>query len=160
MNNDTRRITLLARGRSTPDRDWERITRGTTRIVTIESMTVLRYTLEHAVSDIDLDIERVILDRTISSAEYLDILAALPREFSADVLLIRNDDSGYLSAAGRGGDRTIYSMRSEDTRFYLEANALVTGRVMFQERLSAAWEQLWWRAWAPRPPWPARGIRR
>ena len=140
MTNDTRRITLLARGRSTPDRDWERLTHGTTRLITIESATVLRYTLQHAVSDIDLDIERVILDRTFSPAEYLDLLASLPREFGADVLLIRSDDSGYLSSAGRGGDRTIYSLRADDVRFYLEANALVTGRVAFpreEQRLSA-----------------------
>jgi len=131
-NNDTRRITLLARGRSTPDRDWERLMNGMTRIVTIESMTVLRYTLKHAVSDIDLDIERVILDRTFSPQEYLDLLAALPGEFNADVLLIRADDSGYLSASGRAGDRTIHSLTPADVRFYLEANALVTGRVVFQ----------------------------
>ena len=137
MDNDTRRITLLARGRSTPDRDWERMTNPMTRLVTIESMTVLRYTLKHAVSDIDLDIERVILDRSFSPAEYLDLLAALPREFSADVLLIRGDDSGYLSSAGRGGDRSIYSLSVPDVRFYLEANALVTGRVVFQDRMVA-----------------------
>lgn len=134
---DTRRITLLARGRFTPDRDWERQTHGATRIITIESMTVLRYTLKHAVSDIDLDIERVILDRTFSPAEYLEVLASLPRELSADVLFIRNDDSGYLSAVGRGGDRTIHSLHPADVRFYLEANDLVTGRIAFQERLSA-----------------------
>jgi len=132
MPNDTRRITLLARGHATPDRDWERLTNDATRIVTIESMTVLRYTLKHAVSDIDLDIERVILDRTFSPAEYLDLLAALPREFNADVLLIRPDESGYISAAGRAGDRTIHSLSPDDVRFYLEANALVTGRVVFQ----------------------------
>ena len=137
MDNDTRRITLLARGRSTPDRDWERMTNPMTRLVTIESMTVLRYTLKHAVSDIDLDIERVILDRTVSAAEYLDVLATLPQEFGADVLLIRGDDTGYLSSAGRGGDRTMYALRVEDVRFYLEANALVTGHVDFQERMIA-----------------------
>lgn len=133
MTNDSRRITLLARGRATPDRDWDRLTHGATRMVTIESMTVLRYTLEHAVSDIDLDIERVILDRAFSPAEYLDLLAALPRDFGADILLIRDDDSGYLSATGRAGDRTIYSLVASDVRFYLEANALVTGRLMFRE---------------------------
>ena len=133
MTNDPRRITLLARGRATPDRDWDRLTNGTTRMVTIESMTVLRYTLEHAVSDIDLDIERVILDRAVSPAEYLDLLSALPRDFGADILLIRDDDSGYLSATGRGGDRNIYSLVASDVRFYLEANALVTGRLMFRE---------------------------
>lgn len=140
-NNDTRRITLLARGHATPDRDWERLTKGMTRLVTIESMTVLRYTLQHAVSDIDLDIERVILDRTFSPAEYLDLLASLPSEFNADVLLIRGDDSGYLSASGRAGDRSIHSLTRDDVRFYLEANALVTGRIAFHEyrelRLSA-----------------------
>jgi len=134
MYNDSRRITLLARGRSTPDRDWDRLTGGVTRMVTIESMTVLRYTLQHAVSDIDLDIERVILDRAVSPAEYLDLLASLPRDFGADVLLIREDDRGYLSATGRGGDRSIHALSADDIRFYLEANALVTGRIAFREQ--------------------------
>jgi hypothetical protein len=134
---DTRRITLLARGHATPDRDWSRFANDSTRLVTIESLTVLRYTLEHAVSDIDLDIERVILDRSFSPAEYLDLLAMLPQEFGADVMLIRNDESGYLSATGRSGDRTLHSLRSDDVRFYLEANDLVTGRVVFRERMIA-----------------------
>jgi len=136
--NDPRRITLLARSVSTPDRDWERVSHSPTRLITIESMTVLRYTLAHAVSDIDLDIERVILDRSFSPSEYLDVLASLPHEFGADVLLIRSDDTGYLSSAGRGGDRTIHALRADDVRFYLEANALVTGRVVFRDRLMTA----------------------
>jgi hypothetical protein len=130
---DTRRITLLARGHATPDRDWERQSNPNTRLITIESMTVLRFTLRHAVQDIDLDIERVILDRTFSPSEYLDVLASLPGEFSADVMLIRGDDSGYLSTVGRGGDRRIHALRAEDVRFYLETNQLVTGRVLFEE---------------------------
>ena len=127
---DTRRITLLARGHATPDRDWSRFANESTRLVTIESLTVLRYTLSHAVADIDLDIERVILDRSFSPAEYLDLLAALPAEFGADVMLIRNDESGYLSASGRGGDRALYSLRQNDVRFYLEATEMVTGRIL------------------------------
>jgi hypothetical protein len=135
--NDDRRITLLARGQATPDRDWERLANGTSRLVTLSSLSVLRYTLEHAVSDIDLDIERVILDRSFSPAEYLDLLAWLPRDFCADVLLILDGETGYLSAAGRAGDRTLYSVSANDVRFYLEANDLVTGRVVFQERMTA-----------------------
>jgi len=135
--NDGRRITLLARSHGTPDRDWQRINNEETRLVTIESMTVLRYTLEHAVSDIDLDIERVILDRSVSPAEYLDMLAGLPHEFGADVLLINRDETGYLSAMGRGGDRSIHALHPKDVRFYLEANALVTGRVSFREQMIA-----------------------
>jgi hypothetical protein len=134
---DSRRITLLARGHATPDRDWSRFANESTRLVTIGSLTVLRYTLEHAVSDIDLDIERVILDRSFSPAEYLDLLAGLPQEFAADVMLIRNDESGYLSATGRGGDRALYSLQPTDVRFYLEANELVTGRVAVQDRMIA-----------------------
>ena len=131
MHNDTRRITLVVRGAGTPDRDWERLTNETTRIVMIESMTVLRYTLKHAVSDIDLDIERVILDRAVAPVEFLDLVVSLSNEFHADVMLIRADDSGYISAAGRAGDRTIHALTPDDVRFYLEANALVTGRVVF-----------------------------
>jgi len=136
-SNDTRRITLIARGQSTPDRDWERSGDTATRLVTIDSLTVLRYTLTHAVSDIDLDIERVILDRSFSAAEYLDIISTLPHGLSCDVMLIRDDDSGYLSAAGRGGDRHVYGLTAHDVRFYLETNELVTARIAFRERLIA-----------------------
>ena len=130
--NETRRITIVAQGHGTPDRDWVRLTSPHTRIVMIESMTVLGYTLRHAVSVIELDIQRVILDRTFSAAEYLDLLAKLPKELSADVMLIHADDTGYLSTAGRSGDRTLHALRAEDVRFYLEANQLVTGRVVLR----------------------------
>ena len=49
--------------------------------------------------------------------------------FTGDVLLIREDDSAFLSSLGRGGDRVLYALTANDLRFYLETNELVTGRI-------------------------------
>lgn len=46
--------------------------------------------------------------------------------------LVRDDGSGVLSSTGRGGDRSLFALRSSDVRFYLETHDLVTGRVALE----------------------------
>ena len=41
------------------------------------------------------------------------------------VTLIRDDETGFLSATGRGGDRILYALSAEDIRFYLETTSLI-----------------------------------
>ena len=129
MNQDHRRITLISRDPNRPDRDWDNSLHSPNRLILLDSFTVLRYAISSHLVDLDIDVERVILDRATSPADYLTLLSALPQTFTGDVLLIRDDDSGFLSALGRGGDRVLYAMSAHDLRFYLETNALVTGRV-------------------------------
>lgn len=123
------RITLIAHEPAKPDLDWNYAARGRMSVTFLESVVSLRYALTAAVSDIGLDVGRAIVDRAGAAEEFLDLLAALPAEFTGDVLLIRDDGSGILSASARGGDRIVYALMAGDVRFYLEAHNLVTGRV-------------------------------
>ena len=129
MSNRTRRVTLIARPSNKPDFDWNYIGRASTSVAFLESVSVLRYALVAAVTEVGLDIGRAIVDRAGDAEEFLQLLTALPAEFAGDVLLIRDDGTGVMSATARGGDRVLYSLMAHDVRFYLETHNLVTGRV-------------------------------
>jgi hypothetical protein len=124
MNHDTRRITLVSRHPRMTERKWDRSAESPSRVVLLDSHTVLRYTVASTLVSIDADIERIILDRSSSASEYLALLAELPREFHGDVLMIRDDETGFLSSTGRGGDRILYALSSEDLRFYMQMHSL------------------------------------
>lgn len=126
MRNDHRRITLIARGPATPDREWDVSTTAPSRLLFIEAMPVLRQAIDSGIPEMNLDVERVVLDRAASAMEYLDLLASLPQEFSGDVVLIRDDESGFLSASARGGNRVLYALTASDIHFYLETHALMS----------------------------------
>ncbi|HEU4520394.1 MAG TPA: hypothetical protein VFT12_00230 [Thermoanaerobaculia bacterium] len=128
MNHDSRRITLISRDPNRATRDWDSSRHAPNRVILLDSFTVLRYAIGSHLVDLDADVERVILDRATSPADYLTLLSALPQTFTGDVLLIRDDDSSFLSALGRGGDRVLYALSAPDLRFYLETHGLVTGR--------------------------------
>jgi len=132
MTNDSRRITLVARRTGTDNRDWDSGRDALNRIIFLEAVTVLRYALGSGVVEMQQDVERVIVDRCATAAQYLDLLTALPQEFSGDVLYVRPDDSGFMSATGRGGDRILYSLSGGDVRFYLEAHGLVAQRAVLE----------------------------
>lgn len=125
MSQDSRRITLISRDPQKNTRDWDLTLCASSRIVMLDSFTVLRYTVASGVVDIDIDVERIVLDKTSSAADYLALLAALPQQFCGDVVMIRDDESAFLSATGRGGDRVLYSLSPSDLRFYLETHGLV-----------------------------------
>ncbi|HEX8155129.1 MAG TPA: hypothetical protein VF698_18500 [Thermoanaerobaculia bacterium] len=124
MKQDDRRITLVLRNGSSPERQWEASHDAPNRLIFVGALTVLQYALRNALSEFNRDVERVVLDRAITAAQFLDLLAAIPVEFRGDVLMIRYDDTAFLSAAGRGGDRVLYSLKADDLRFYLETHRL------------------------------------
>ena len=124
-----RRVTLIARAAATPDRDWDLSPNATAQICIVDGANALTVLLRPLVTELNLDVERVVIDGGGSATELLGLLAALPQECGADVLWIGNDGSAFLSASGRGGDRVIYALSVDDVRFYLEINQLVTGRV-------------------------------
>lgn len=74
------------------------------------------------------DVERVILDRSATPVEFLRLLAALPPHIAGDVMLIGEDGGAFLSSVGRGGDRVLYALSSEDVAFYFETNGLTCTR--------------------------------
>ncbi|MEO8380597.1 MAG: hypothetical protein ABI779_13100 [Acidobacteriota bacterium] len=128
MRNRSRRVTLIARRSNNPDFDWNYVGPDSTSVAFLESMTVLRDALVAAVTEVGLDVGRVIVDRAGNAEEFLGLLTSLPPEFNGDVLLIRMDGTGVMSATARGGDRVLYSLMAHDVRFYLETHNLVTGR--------------------------------
>jgi hypothetical protein len=125
------RLTIIARDANKPGMDWIYEPHAGEALAFIDSTNAVRSALRTG-TDLGLDIGRVILDRAATPDQFLELLAALPQEFVGDVLFIREDGSGVMSATGRGGDRLLYSLKSKDVRFYLEANALVMGRVMLE----------------------------
>jgi hypothetical protein len=118
-----RRITLV----NSLDRrhDWNVARNAHSRIIFAASFIVLRYALADAAREYEQDIERVIVDRTATPADFLDVLSHLAEDFLGDVVCIREDESAYLSAIGRGGSRVLYSLTANDLRFYLETHGLV-----------------------------------
>jgi hypothetical protein len=125
------RITLIARESSKPDIDWKYTPSRTLgrRAAFLDTVNALKLAVGAALFDVGLDVERVIVDRAGGAEEFLDLLACMPAELHGDILFIRDDGSGFLSATGRGGDRVLYALTSHDIRFYLETHDLVTGRV-------------------------------
>src|ERR1041385_3444891 len=114
-----RRITLVnALDRS---RRWSLGDDAPSRVVFGSLFKVIRRTQ----NDLGDDVERVILDRTVSDAEGLQMLAHLSEAFAGDVLFIREQKSSYLSAVGRNGGRLLYTLRPDDVRFYLETHGLI-----------------------------------
>jgi hypothetical protein len=134
MRNDTRRITLITRPPSrNPDSYWNMSPHASSRIIVVGSFTVLRYALDGSLSGVAQDIERLIIDRTATAAQYLELLASLPEDFGGDVLYIRDDGSAFLSATGRGAGRMIYDLSPNDVHFYLETNDLSAAPVQMQK---------------------------
>lgn len=122
------RITLIARRATRPDADWNYASCRNQRVAFLDSVGALRFALSAALHDVGLDIERIIVDRAGDSEQFLSLLATAPSEFNGDMLFIRDDGGGFLSATGRGGDRVLYALSDYDIRFYLETHDLVTGR--------------------------------
>jgi hypothetical protein len=130
MTPDTRRITLVLRSQSA-DRTWNDGSGSASRMIFVKVFNVLQYALTNGVTEFDRDVERVLLDRSVTDSEFLDLLASLPARFQGDVVMVRPDDTGFLSAAGRGGDRVLYALRAEDLQFYLTTHDLTTTELMF-----------------------------
>ena len=128
MSEHEHRITRIARQANKPDVDWNYARCRCEDVVFLDSIAALKFAMRTSVFGPGLDIERVIVDRAGTADDFLELLAAMPPELAADVMLIRDDGSGFLSATGRGGDRVLYALGRRDVRFYLETQDLVTGR--------------------------------
>lgn len=129
MTTDKRRITLIARHPGMQGRDWDQSNCAKSRLLFIDALSFLPHAIDRGVKELGQDVERVIIDRTGTAMQYLELLASLPNEFAGDVLFVRGDGDGFLSAIGRGGDRVLYAVTQEDVAFYLETHALVSPKV-------------------------------
>jgi hypothetical protein len=118
-----RRITLInSAGRA---RHWSLGDDAPSRIVFGSFFKIIRHTFNGELREVGDDIERVIIDRTATAAEFLELLAHVSEQFVGDVLFLRDDETAYMSAIGRNGGRVLYAMRGADVRFYLETHGLV-----------------------------------
>jgi hypothetical protein len=126
------RITLIARQQTKPYFDWNHSRARAQRVAFLDSVNALSFALGAAMNDVGLDVERIIVDRSGDAEEFLHLLSGMPLEFTGDILFIRDDGAGFLSATGRGGDRVLYALSGYDIRFYLETHDLVTGRAALE----------------------------
>jgi NADPH-dependent ferric siderophore reductase len=129
VENAQRRITLISHDPRTPDRDWDHSAAAPTRVVILDSLIVLRHAIASGLVDLDLDVERLVLDRNASPAEFLALLEELPHQFTGDVLLIGRDETGFVSTATGGKGRELRAIDAVDVRSYLELHRAVTGRI-------------------------------
>lgn len=123
MERDCRRITLISRGTSAPDRPWLVGREAPHRLIFVGSFGVIPYALARGVEELGEDIESVIVDGNASASQYLHLLSTLPSGYHGDVVLI-DSDCAFVSATGRGGDRVLYALRPDDVQFYLETKQL------------------------------------
>jgi len=123
--NDMRRITLVHRSPSLTSRDWDGTSSAPTRIIFVRAVSMLEFALKHAMSELERDVERVVIDRGATAGECLELLARLPQQFQGDVVIIRGDGSGFLSATARGDGRVLYPLSADDIEFYLITHGLV-----------------------------------
>jgi len=123
MNSDSRRITLISRAKSAPDRSWLNARTAPRRLIFVESFGVIPFALARGIEEMNKDVECVIIDGTATASEYLHLLSTLPAAYAGDLVLI-DDDCAFVSATDRGGDRVLYALRPEDVQFYLETKML------------------------------------
>jgi hypothetical protein len=123
MEHDNRRITLISRSKSAPERQWITSRSASRHVIFVESFGVIPFALTRGIEEMGKDVECVIIDGSATAAEYLHLLSTLPPAYAGDVLLIENDIA-FVSATGRGGDRVLYALRPEDVQFYLETKML------------------------------------
>jgi len=128
MSTEEQRVTLIARESTKPDVDWNYARCRSAHVAFVESVKALKFAVRSALLQEGLDIERVIVDRAGTADDFLELLAVVPVELTGDVVMIRDDGTGFLSATGRGGDRRLHLLTAQDVRFYLETQDLVTGR--------------------------------
>lgn len=121
---DRRRITLIARNPRKVQRDWDFTNPTGSRIIFVDSLAFLPYALDRGVREPGYDVERVIIDDTGTPLQFLEFLATLPAEFTGDVVFLSDAGTGFLSSAGRGDGRVLYTMKAADIAFYLQTNSL------------------------------------
>ena len=132
--NDRRRITLIARDPRKVERDWDFTNPAGSRIVFVDSLAFLPYAVDRAVRETHYDVERVIVDGIGTALQFLEILSAVPLEFTCDILHINGEGKAFLSSTGRGDGRHLYNLNDGDLAFYLRTNNLTWPEVAQKTR--------------------------
>lgn len=82
-------------------------------------------------------IERVIIEGTLNSLDYLMFLSTLPADFTADVMLIDSAKHGFLSAFDGRSERLLYDLDGHDIAFYVDVHKVraATDRTLLETGL-------------------------
>ncbi len=126
------RVTLLLEVDSSI-RDWDEIS-DSRNIVHVESFALLEAALDTKLCRASIEFAAVILDRSVTAAKYLELLAGLPAGFRGDVVLINHDGTGFLSAVTPNDGRLLYRLSTKETDFYVNVRF---GVVRFGDRAEA-----------------------
>jgi hypothetical protein len=114
--------------------DWSAASKGGARVIEVWNLNLLQDSLHFTISNMDVEVVRVILDQSVDADRFLDFLSRIPAGFRGDILFIASEDRGFLSAVGRRDERVIYRLGREDVLFYLRVSGLAV-------ELASGWER-------------------
>jgi hypothetical protein len=114
---DSRRLTVIFTAGEDKRENWSHPDDAAVRMLRLNTRSVVDDALLLLQDDIDVD--RIVIDRSISATEFLRLLTVIPAEYQGDVMLVQEDGTAFLSAATRGAGRVMYSLNVPDTLFYL-----------------------------------------
>lgn len=101
--------------------DWSMMAAADSRVITVRNLNLLKDSLHLAQNFIDVEVVRVVFDRSVDAEEWLEFLTVMPQGFRGDVLFVSKTEKAFLSAVGRGDERVTYKLEGRDIQFYLEA---------------------------------------
>jgi hypothetical protein len=127
MRDTGQRITLIIRDETLREEHGGFLHPPAGPLVFFDGADALRLAVPAALTDQELDIERVIIDRTGTAEQLLEFLVRIPPQFGGDVLILRHHGGGLLSTTVRGGGRTLLQITPWDVPFYLHAHNLIAG---------------------------------
>ncbi|MBW3564039.1 MAG: hypothetical protein KY459_04885 [Acidobacteria bacterium] len=116
----TKDITLVCTDTKRALIDWSRASSDDSKVVSAWNMELCKEAITMADS-LDINLKRVIFDKTVEADEFLEVIAWLGPDFLGDLVMINSRDSGYMSASSPMGGRVIYRLEKHDVDFYLEA---------------------------------------
>jgi hypothetical protein len=123
MNHDDRRITLISRSKSAPDRPWLNSRDASRRLVFVESFGVIPFALARGVEESGQDVECVIIDGAPTANEYFHLLSTLPATYHGDVVFLMNE-SAFVSSSADGADSVLSVLCADEVPIYLETKML------------------------------------
>jgi hypothetical protein len=114
---DSRRLTVIFTTGEDKHGTWSHPDDAAVRTLRLNTESVVDDALLLLQDDIDVD--RIVIDRSVSASEFLRLLTVIPEEFQGDVMLVQQDGTAFISASTRGAGRVMYSLNVPDTLFYL-----------------------------------------
>ena len=106
---------------------WKTVSGTGERIIVVDRFTTFCESIRTSLTLDAVFVARVIIDGSVDALTFLRFLASLPADFRGDALY-RSDEAAFLSSVTRDCGRTLYELRAEDVRFYLDVHDLAAER--------------------------------